>query len=57
ERYSNFVNVRNYRDWICTHTGVCPIQRTESCQDCSDWTEDWIEIFIGAKKVPLTERK
>ncbi|KAK5985593.1 Peptidase S1 domain-containing protein, partial [Trichostrongylus colubriformis] len=21
KRYSNFVNVRNYRDWICTHTG------------------------------------
>ncbi|KAK5969583.1 hypothetical protein GCK32_003385 [Trichostrongylus colubriformis] len=52
-----FVNVRNYRDWICRYTGVCPIQQTKSCQGDGNLTKKWIEIFIGAKKVPLTERK
>ncbi|KAK5970589.1 Peptidase S1 domain-containing protein [Trichostrongylus colubriformis] len=56
KRRSMFTNVRNYRNWICRYTGVCPIQQTESCQDCGDSIENWIEIFIGAKKVPLTER-
>ncbi|KAK5976306.1 hypothetical protein GCK32_018017, partial [Trichostrongylus colubriformis] len=27
---ATFVNVKNYLDWICNHTGVCPIQQKGS---------------------------
>ncbi|KAK5970590.1 Trypsin [Trichostrongylus colubriformis] len=46
-RESYFTNLRGHLDWICTHTGVCPIQQMGSHHDEGSFSKEHISIEIG----------
>ncbi|KAK5984602.1 Peptidase S1 domain-containing protein [Trichostrongylus colubriformis] len=46
-RESDFTNLRGHLDWICTHSGVCPIQQMGSHHDKGNFSEKHIYIEIG----------